>query len=131
MPRLLRSLSWASLVAILLVGQATSGVFGRAAERAELAAQTATAPVVPIEFDVVSIKPNSSENGTMRIVFNPGMFSASKVTLKLLIQMAYGVRQDLIFGGQGWVSSSCFDIEGKISNADVDSMKVMTAAQNS
>jgi uncharacterized protein (TIGR03435 family) len=82
-----------------------------------------------IEFDVVSIKRNTSESGMMRITNKPGMFSATGVTVKALIQQAYGIRADLISGGGGWVDSNTYDIEGKISPSDADALKAMTNEQ--
>jgi uncharacterized protein (TIGR03435 family) len=82
-----------------------------------------------MEFDVVSIKRNTSESGMMRIMNKPGMFSATGVTVKALIQQAYGIRQDLISGGAGWVDSNAYDIEGKIAPADADALNAMTNEQ--
>jgi uncharacterized protein (TIGR03435 family) len=82
-----------------------------------------------MEFDVVSVKPNTSESGMMRVMNKPGMFSASGVTLKTILQQAYNIREDLISGGPGWIGASAFDIEGKISPADADKLKAMTNEQ--
>jgi uncharacterized protein (TIGR03435 family) len=86
-------------------------------------------PASAIEFDVVSVKPNTSENGRMRIMNQPGMFIAENVSLKALMQQAYGIREDLISGGPGWVGTSSFDFEGKISPADSDALKAMNSDQ--
>ena len=92
-------------------------------------APPAAAAPAPMEFDVVSIKPNTSESGMIRVMNKPGIFSATGVTLKALIQQAYGIRQDLISGGPGWVDSAAYDIEGKIAPSDAEALKAMTNEQ--
>jgi uncharacterized protein (TIGR03435 family) len=83
----------------------------------------------PMEFDVVSVKHNSAENNMRRVMNKPGMFSATNVPLKLLIEQAYGIREDLISGGPGWIGSDSYDIEGKITPADAEALKAMTNEQ--
>ena len=83
---------------------------------------------VPV-FDVVSVKPNKSDNGRMRIMFNPDGYSATNVSLKQLIQMAYGIRQDLISGGPGWVESAGYDFDAKVAGPDVDALKKLSPEQ--
>jgi uncharacterized protein (TIGR03435 family) len=61
----------------------------------------------------------------IRIMNQPGMLVANGVTLKMLIQQAYGIREDLISGGPGWVGSSAWDLEGKISPDVADALKAM------
>jgi uncharacterized protein (TIGR03435 family) len=51
------------------------------------------------------------------------------VTLKLLIQMAYGIREDLISGGPGWVDSAHFDFDAKVAGVDVDTLKKLPPEQ--
>jgi len=125
MPILSRLLSRAALAATVLAMPAASS----------LPAQTASAPPAALaaasamEFDVVSVKSNTSESGMMRIGNRPGVFSASGVTLKTLMSQAYNIREDLISGGPGWVGASAWDLEGKIAPADADALKAMTNDQ--
>jgi uncharacterized protein (TIGR03435 family) len=83
---------------------------------------------VPV-FDVVSVKPNKSDNGMMRIMFKPDGYSATNVFVKLLIQTAYGIRQDLISGGPGWLESAGYDFDAKVAGPDVDALKKLTPEQ--
>jgi len=83
---------------------------------------------VPV-FDVVSVKPNKSGNGGMRTMFKPDGYSGTNVSAKLLIQMAYGIRQDLISGGPGWVESAGFDFDAKVAGPDVDALKKLSPEQ--
>jgi uncharacterized protein (TIGR03435 family) len=111
-----------SLAAHSLVAQAAGGP-------APAPAAQPAATAAPMEFDVVSIKPNTSESGMMRMMNRPGVVSSTNVPLRALIQQAYGIRQDLISGGPGWVDSANYDFEGKISPADAETLKAMTNEQ--
>lgn len=77
-----------------------------------LAAQT-PAPA-PQKFEVASIKPGDPNSHQVRFMIAPGgRFECSNVTLKLLIQQAYGVRDFQIVGAPGWVSSERFNVSAK------------------
>jgi uncharacterized protein (TIGR03435 family) len=65
-------------------------------------------------FEVVSVKLDKSDSGVVAIrPMVGGRFSAANVNLKLLISLAYGVRNSDISGGPGWMGSTAFDIEAK------------------
>jgi uncharacterized protein (TIGR03435 family) len=81
------------------------------------------------EYDVASVKPNKSGDRMMRIMNRPDGFSCTNIPLKTLIGNAYGIRQDLISGGPGWVDSMGFDVEAKVSGEDVAAFKKLTAGQ--
>ena len=85
------------------------------AATAVAAAQT---PSPAPAFEVASIKPNKSGDGRIAIAFQPGgRFTATGVTLRMLIANAYGTGQPLptsrIIGGPGWINSDRFDIVAK------------------
>jgi len=69
-------------------------------------------------FEVASIKPNNSGDGRVMMQNQPGRFSATNVTLKLLIRNAYQLQDFQIAGGPAWISSDHFDIVAKIDAAD-------------
>jgi uncharacterized protein (TIGR03435 family) len=76
------------------------------------------------DYDVVSIKPDKSAAGGMvRIMNKPDGFSATNVTMKMLLQNSYGIREDLISSGAGWVDSQHFDVDAKVAGQDVDVFK--------
>jgi bla regulator protein blaR1 len=84
-----------------------------AGSTAAAAGQTQS-PVAPPRFEVASIKPSNSPD--RRAVFNArpgGQFSATNVTVKQLIQSAYGIKGLQISGGPSWVGSDLFDISAK------------------
>lgn len=81
------------------------------------------------EFDVVSVKQDKSGTGMMRLMFKPDGYSATNVSAKLLIQVAYGIREDLISGAPGWADTARFDFEAKVAGADVDDLKKLSSEQ--
>jgi uncharacterized protein (TIGR03435 family) len=81
------------------------------------------------EFDVASVKPNAS--GSNNLLMRPpvdGRFTATNVTLKMLIALAYKVRQLEISGGPAWIASDRYDINAKAaadSNVSADQSRLM------
>lgn len=75
----------------------------------------------PLRFDVASVKPSAGDYGpTMRI--DPGgRFTAIGITLRNLITLAYGIRDEDLSGAPGWINSARFDIvakpQGAVANA--------------
>ena len=65
-------------------------------------------------FEVASIKPNNSGDGRVMMQNQPGRFTATNVTLRLLIRNAYQLQDFQITGGPGWLGSDHFDIVAKI-----------------
>jgi uncharacterized protein (TIGR03435 family) len=88
-----------------------------------------TADVKVPAFDVVSVKPNKSDSGMVRIMGKPDGYAASNVSLKMLIQGAYGIREDLISGAPSWADSARFDIDAKVAGSDVDALKKLSPEQ--
>jgi uncharacterized protein (TIGR03435 family) len=75
-------------------------------------------------FDVVSIKPNKSGSGGMSINIDDGRYVASNLSLKSMIQNAYGLQtQDQIVGLPGWGSSARFDVEAKMDAETIAALK--------
>lgn len=108
--------------------QNVSATPGMAAPVAAITA-TAAADAKPPVYDAVSIKLNKSGSGSWDIDSNPYRFSATNVSLKNLLEQAYGIRPDLISGVDGPVAAARFDIEAKIVDPDPDVIKNMTFAQ--
>jgi uncharacterized protein (TIGR03435 family) len=70
------------------------------------------------QFEVAAVKLNKSGPGPMRIGLQPGgRFTATNVTVRELVSIAYGQPQPLanfqIIGGPGWVASDRFDVTAK------------------
>jgi uncharacterized protein (TIGR03435 family) len=85
----------------------------------------------PPAWDVVSVRPNKSASGMIRMMSTPDGISQSNVPLKSLIASAYGVKDHLVSGGPGWVDSSPYDIEAKVAGPDVPAYKKLTRDQRS
>jgi len=91
---------------------------------------TATPPstTLPV-YDVVSVKPNKSNGNNIRISFNDDSFEATNAPLKVILQIAYGIRQDLISGGPEWVGSDRFDIKAKVLDPNTAQLKKLSREQ--
>jgi uncharacterized protein (TIGR03435 family) len=80
-------------------------------------------------YDVVSIKLNKSGSGGVDIDTNDNRYFARNVSLKDLLENAYGIKKDLISGVTGPVASARFDIEAKIVDRDPDALRKLTNRQ--
>jgi uncharacterized protein (TIGR03435 family) len=65
-------------------------------------------------FDISSVKWNKSGSHSMRISSNDGRFLATNVSLKMLLQSAYNIKQNLMSGIPPWAEDAHFDIEAKV-----------------
>src|ERR1051325_10533521 len=65
-------------------------------------------------FEVVSIKPADPNNRAVGIEMAPGgRLTASGITLQILIQQAYGIRNFQIVNAPGWSGSDRYVISAK------------------
>jgi uncharacterized protein (TIGR03435 family) len=85
------------------------------------------------EFEAASIKPAAPMGmGMMRVgisMLPGGRVSMSGVTLRLLIEQAYGVKDYQIVGGPSWLGSERYDITAKPEeSATQDQVKIMIQA---
>ncbi len=64
------------------------------------------------EFEVVSIRPNKSKE-RMYYGLRNGSLTIRNMTVKGLIQTAYGKRDFQIAGGPAWITTEFFDIDAK------------------
>lgn len=66
------------------------------------------------EFEVASIKPTATRDGSLSVHFLPGgRVSVRNLTLKQLLQNAYAMQDYQVVGGPAWITESGFDIEAK------------------
>jgi uncharacterized protein (TIGR03435 family) len=86
---------------------------------------TAVAPV----FDVVSITPNKSDHSMFKMMFEPDGFSATSVTLLMLIRTAYDVQDEQISGAPSWLSSENYDVEAKMRSSIADELSKLSEDQ--
>ena len=86
-------------------------------------AQTPPSAAPPPTFEVASIKPDHSEMRGTRIMKSPDRFSAENITPRMLISIAYGVKDFQLAGGPSWMDSDRFDIQAKAEDAFVEKFK--------
>ena len=83
-------------------------------------AQTPPATPAP-KFEVVSIKPSHEGAGLFRVGLQPsGRFVAGNITVRFLLELAYGLKDAQILGAPHWIESESFNIEAKPDDAFID-----------
>jgi uncharacterized protein (TIGR03435 family) len=68
---------------------------------------------IPKEFEVASVKPQAPGDTRGSIGPSPGAFIANGVPLKLLIEIAYRVKDFQISGGPDWIGIDHYDVSAK------------------
>jgi uncharacterized protein (TIGR03435 family) len=104
--------------------------------------QTAPAPVASSptttdaspapSFDVATIKPHSLEGAPSWIGIRntPDGVEGAFVSIPILIQRAYGLRSaDQVSGGPEWAKNERFDIQAKMSDADIADMLKLSSTE--
>jgi uncharacterized protein (TIGR03435 family) len=77
-------------------------------------------------FEVTSIKMNKGGNMVRFPSITPGRFTATNMSLRLVITQAYQLRPDQLQGAPGWLDSDRFDIVAKAPDgASTDQMRPM------
>lgn len=113
-------------IATILFGLA--GPPGLAQSQTGVAAPQAQ-ETVPQSFEVASIKPSAPDTrGMMKMGTSPGgRYTASGITVKILIQQAYDLKDFQISGGPSWLTSERYDIVAKadMPNINRDQLKVL------
>jgi len=69
-----------------------------------------------LEFEVASVKRNTSASEESQFRPTPGRFSARNVTLKMLVTYAYSLREFQVIGGPDWISEHRYDIDATAVN---------------
>ena len=78
------------------------------------------------EFEVASIKLNTSGARAVSIGGSPGTFRAENVWLRFLIETAWNVKDFQVSGGPDWAISNRYDINAKAEgNANFEQMRPM------
>ena len=71
------------------------------------------AQATPPAFEVASVKPAAPNNRTRMQFLAGGRFTATSMTLKTLLSVAYDIREFQISGGPDWMTSARFDVSSK------------------
>jgi uncharacterized protein (TIGR03435 family) len=97
-------------------------------------AQTSDAPAparrIP-EYEVVSIRPNTSGDGRMRMNSTADGITATNFGLRLLISIAYRFNDKRISGVPSLDDGTRYDVQAKVSDADLETYKNLTQAERS
>ncbi len=98
-------------------------------------AQTTAAPQAAAEtklptYDVYTIKPNKSGSGSSGTHSGGDTFTGTNITLNQLLQHAFRIRQDLIFGLTGAIDSARIDIQAKVVDPDIDAIRKLNNKQS-
>jgi uncharacterized protein (TIGR03435 family) len=108
---------------LAVAGPAIVGVIDAPSARAQ------NRPEAQPQFDVASVKINTTGTAASRFLHAQGTVDGRNVVLKLLLNYAYGVEGFNISGGPGWVNSERFDIQAKAAPNTPDSqMRIMMQA---
>jgi uncharacterized protein (TIGR03435 family) len=79
-----------------------------------------------LRYDIISIKPANPNHRGRSIGGTDDTFSAVNVNVELLIENAYGLRQDYIHGIPPSIDDKRFDIVAKTTEASPDALKRIT-----
>jgi uncharacterized protein (TIGR03435 family) len=86
----------------------------------------------PAQFEVASVKPNASGDGKVMIQAQPnGRFTATNVTLRILIRNAYQLQEAQVVGGPSWLDEDRFDIVAKADGEPGDPFRAEQRGQPS
>lgn len=83
-----------------------------------------------LAFDVATIKPTAKTDKAWQLLPTPDGYTGINVSLRKLIELAYGVLDGkLILGGPPWIDSAKFDLEAKFDPTQVPNLKDLTYRQ--
>jgi uncharacterized protein (TIGR03435 family) len=122
--RLLSVVSSAGIAAIFFFGM-LNPTLGRSQSQT----QNTSAIAPEYTYDVVSVKPSKPGNRdsiSMSIVPTPDGFSATNITLQMLIQSAYGIEDDQIAHAPNWLDTERFDVSAKMDGSVMDQLQKLT-----
>lgn len=73
-------------------------------------------PARQASFTAASVKPNTTNGAGLAniIVVRPGQLLAQYATLRELIQAAYGVEQNQVVDGPGWLDTAHFEVNARV-----------------
>lgn len=79
-----------------------------------------------VEFEVASVKPTSTTDGSLAVDFLPGgRFSARNLSVHNLLRNAYELQDYQLSGEPGWLASAGFDIQARARAGDGEPTREM------
>jgi uncharacterized protein (TIGR03435 family) len=121
----------ASCAAHALIAQAANiptQVSSLSSQFAQSQTPASTDAAIPT-YDVISIKPNKSTDGRPSIDYDHGIYSATDISLKMMILDVYDLKEEQLFGLPKWGDELRFDIQAKIVDSDKGVLDSLTHAQ--
>ncbi len=93
--------------------------------------QTQNTADIPPVFAVASVKPSKGGVGVIseKLFEKTNGFTATNLTLQMLIRQAYGVEDNQISGAPNWLNSERYDIEAKIDKSVLDALQELSEDQ--
>jgi uncharacterized protein (TIGR03435 family) len=93
--------------------------------------QTQNTAVIPPVFAVASVRPSKGGVGVIseKLFEKTSGFTATNLTLQMLIRQAYGVEDDQISGAPNWLNSERYDIEAKMDKSVLDALQALSEDQ--
>ena len=110
---------------LLILLCAASGLDSATAQTPGPSAKPAMLP----SYDVATIRPNTTGSGDTSVNTRRTTLQATNVSLRDLLQNAFGVRRSMIFGLPGWAEGTHYDINAKVLDADPAQLKDLTPEQ--
>jgi len=105
---LIRKLGLAVMATLAVTGPIVFGVV----HAPQLSAQSLQAAAAGQQsFDSVSIRPGNSESKLDQLLVRPDRFIDTNVTVKKLIEFAYGIDEYQLSGAPDWTGTERFDVE--------------------
>jgi uncharacterized protein (TIGR03435 family) len=101
-------------------------LFGAAASVCAQSVPVAGASAV-FEYDVASIKLNTSGGASVGVHNSPDGYSATNVNVQTLMQWAFGVQSYQMIAAPEWFASERYDIEAKMDAAVADAFQKLNA----
>jgi len=126
--RLGMSRVWCCLTLMVVAGLLSKGV--NAAQANNRQSQTSRDVDKLAVYDVVSIKPSKAWHTNMDSTTTQfGAFIGSNMSAKDLIEAAFGVKRELIYGAPSWCDSRRYDVRAKMTDASPDSVSHLSPLQ--
>jgi bla regulator protein blaR1 len=82
------------------------------------------------QFEVASVKPTATKDGSLTFDFPPGgRFTARNLTVQMLLRIAYELQDYQISGGPAWITSAGFDIQASSGTGELPREQVRKMVQ--
>jgi uncharacterized protein (TIGR03435 family) len=117
------------LASALLIAIATRAWPQAPEEAHKPTAETANQELKILEFDVVSIKLHKADSNAVQMQFTADRSLLNNVSLFTLISNSYEIKSDEIVGGPSWIQTTRFDVEAKIADGDIETVKKLPPEQ--